>query len=167
LKTRAETAEKEKEELSARKVKADIKQAVLAQLDAASAGVCLSKTRLFQLNESAFVMADDGETVLWKDGDDLKTVDDFAAASASNPEDAIFWAGRGSSGSGTPPGRSSTGAPTGTGTTNNPFAVGGNGTEAAKLLKHDRRTADRLIAEARSKGKLAPAIKRMLELQGA
>jgi hypothetical protein len=165
LKTRAEQAEKEKEDLKAKKVKADIKQAVLAQLDAATAGVCLSKSRLFQLNESSFVMADDGQTVLWKDGDDLKTVDDFATASASNPEDAIFWAGRGSSGSGTPPGRNSSTPPSASGTSNNPFTIGGNGTEASKLLKKDRRTADRLIAEARSKGKLDPAIARMLQMQ--
>ena len=164
LKTRAEQAEKEKEDLKSKKIKADIKQAVLAQLDAATAGVCLSKSRLFQLNENSFVMADDGETVLWKDGDDLKTVDDFATASASNPEDAIFWAGRGSSGSGTPPGRNGSTPPSSTGTSNNPFAVGGNATEAAKLLKKDRRTADRLIAEAKSKGKLAPAIARMLQM---
>lgn len=165
LKTRAEKAEEEKEQLKAKKIKADIKQAVLTQLDNASAGVCLSKSRLFQLNEGAFVMADDGVTVLWKDGDDFKTVDDFAAASAANPEDAIFWAGRGSSGSGTPPGRPGSAAPTSSGTSNNPFAIGGNATAAAAMLKSDPRTAERLISEARSKGKLAPAMARMLEMR--
>jgi len=164
LKTRAEKAEEEKEQLKAKKVKADIKQAVLTQLDNATAGVCLSKSRLFQLNENSFVQADDGVTVLWQDGDELKTIDDFAAASAANPEDAIFWAGRGSSGSGTPPGRPGSAAPTSSGTSN-PFAVGGNATTAAAMLKSDPRTAERLIAEARSKGKLAPAMARMLEMR--
>lgn len=165
LKTRAEQAEKDKADLEAKKVKADIEKGVLDQLQASTAGVCLAAKKLFTLNEKAFVMADDGKTVLWQDGDDLKTVDDFAAASVANPEDSIFWAGRGSSGSGTPPGRSSSTSTSTNGTSNNPFAVGGNATEAAKLLKTDRRTADRLIAEARSRGKLSPVMARMLEMQ--
>lgn len=166
IKEEADTSKKENAELKAKKIKDDIKQTVLSALGASSAGVCLSAGKLFQLNQSAFVMADDGSTVLWKDGESLKTLDDFAAASHSNPEDAIFWAGRGSSGSGTVPGRSGGGAPsTGGGSSGNPFETGGNGTQAAKMLKNDPRAAERLIAEARAKGKLCPVIQRMLAMR--
>jgi len=163
LTERAEKAEKDKAELEAKKNQADIKQAVIDGLGSASVGVCLSASRLFQLNQGAFVKAGDGETVLWNDNGDLKTIEDFAAASHSNPDDAIFWAGRGQSGSGTAPGRPGLPEPS-AGSKGNVFAVDGNATEASRMWNKDRKGAERLIAMARQKGNLAPAWARTLEM---
>lgn len=163
----AETSKKENAELKAKKIKDDIKQTVINFLGNTSAGVCLAASKLFNQDQNNFVITDDNKTVLWKDGDNLRTLEDYAAASYSNPEDSVFWAGRGSSGSGTIPGGGSATIEVGSSRSgsSNPFEVGGNGTQAAKMLKSDPRTAERLISEARTKGKLSPAIERMLAMR--
>lgn len=163
LKTESETLKQEKAEMSAKERKNEIEKGVLKHLESTGAGVCLAASKLFALNKNSFELAEDGKTVLWKDGDDLKTLEDFAMASASNPEDSIFWAGKGSSGVGQIPGSSGNAQTRRATSTNNPMEVGGNLTEATRIIKRDPKNAERLIAEARSKGKLMPAIANMMK----
>lgn len=167
LTTRAETAEQEKENLKKSKIASDIESKFKEMAADTAAGVCLSPSKFFHFYKDSLVMAQDGKTVLWKDGDDLKSLDDLAAASASNPDDSIFWAGKGSSGTGTRNNMNGLQTVETSHGTGNPFEKGGNATQASKLLKNDPKTASRMIAEARQRGKLAPAYERMMKLSNS
>lgn len=130
-------------------------------VDALSKGKCQRPVHVFKLKKNDFRLSDDGETVLWGPEYDPKTLGDLADSLKDDDEFDIYFTGNGMSGSGVGTKNSQLGSTESN--SRNPFSTDSlNATEAARIYKNQPEKAKRLMAEARSLGKLEPSLGKFL-----
>lgn len=155
---KTEEAEKREQAAVAKQREDKIERLVV---DALSKGKCTRPSHVFKLKKNEFRLSDDGETVLWGSDWDPKTLSDLADSLKDDDEFDIYFTGSGLSGSGLGTKNSQPGTSAANG--RNPFSTDSlNRTEAAKIFQREPEKAKRLMAEARSAGKLEPSLGKFL-----
>lgn len=155
---KTEIAEKREQAAVAKQREDKIERLVV---DALSKGKCQRPGHVFKLKKNEFRLSDDEETVLWGPDYDPKTLSDLADSLKNDDEFDIYFTGSGLSGSGLGTKNSQPGTAAGNG--RNPFSTDSlNRTEAAKMHQREPEKAKRLMAEARSAGKLEPSLGKFL-----
>ncbi len=145
---------KERDEERSQRREARLEQKILDELAKAE---CRRPSHLFKLERENFDLLDDGDTVMYKVGDELLPLRDAVSRLKADDEYSVYFNGSGATGSGLAPSRSSSPV-----VTNNPFATGSvNATQAASLMTDKPEQARQLINQARAAGKLDPTMERV------
>jgi hypothetical protein len=141
----------ERDEERAQRREARLERKILDELAKAE---CRRPSHLFKLERENFDLLDDGDTVMYRVGEELMPLRDAISKLKDDEEYSVYFNGSGATGSGLPPGRATSHV-----AMNNPFAVGSvNATQAAALFNDKPEQAKQLIGQARAAGKLDPTM---------
>ncbi len=156
---KAEEAERREQEALKKQREDKIERLVVDHL--AKSG-CRRPAHVFKLKKGEFFLSDDGSTVLSGPDYDPKTLTDVVESLKEDEEWDLYFNGSGATGSGV----GTRGTQTGGGTVltgRNPFCTDSiNRTEAAAMFEREPEKAKRMMAEARSAGKLDPTLGKFL-----
>jgi hypothetical protein len=145
---------KERDQERSQRREARLEQKILDEFSRAD---CRRPSHLLKLERENFDLLDDGDTVMYKVGDELLPLRDAVARIKGDDEYSVYFNGSGATGSGLAPSRTSSPV-----ATNNPFATGSvNATQAASLMTDKPEQARQLINQARAAGKLDPTMDRV------
>lgn len=132
------------------------REAILEQVvtDELQRGKCKRPAHVFKLRREDFRLLDDDKTVVFGSEENPVSLREAVVQLKEDDEYDLYFGGSGVSGSGaTAPGRAPASA------IGNPFSTDSlNATQAARLWQSDKPKAQRLMAEARSAGKLDPVM---------
>lgn len=148
---------RERDEERSQRREARLEQKILDELSRAD---CRRPSHLLKLERENFDLLDDGDTVMYRVGDELLPLRDAVVKIKGDEEYSPYFNGSGATGSGLAPSRSSSPI-----AANNPFATGSvNATQAALIMTDKPEQARQLINQARAAGKLDPTMDRVFGL---